>query len=68
VTAPDLTAPDPTALDPAAVRITGGASPADVVAVLAALRGTRRPAAPAPSRYEQWRHGRIAALRKDIRR
>jgi hypothetical protein len=52
------------------IRITGGASPAEVVAVLEALRVVALRVArvrSAPSAYERWRGGRIAALRKDIR-
>lgn len=63
-----MTAPEPPGSDPTAVRITGGADATDVIAVLAALRGTRPPAVPLPSRYEQWRRERMAALRKDPRR
>ena len=47
------------------IRITGGASAAEVVAVLEALRVAR--VRSAPSAYERWRGGRIAALGKDIR-
>jgi hypothetical protein len=52
------------------IRISGGASAAEVVAVLEALRVVALRVArvrSAPSAYERWRCGRIAVLRKDIR-
>jgi hypothetical protein len=52
------------------IRISGGASAAEVVAVLEALRVVALRVArvrPEQSAYERWRGGRIAALRKDIR-
>jgi hypothetical protein len=43
------------------IRVNGRASVEELAAVIATLSG--RPAQPTPSRYEQWRAGRLAALR-----
>jgi hypothetical protein len=43
------------------IRVNGRASAEELAAVIAMLSG--RPAQQTPSRYEQWRAGRLASLR-----
>jgi len=52
--------------DPDAIEVRGPATPEEVAAVLAALRGRGGRAAPTP--YEHWRAVRLAALARSTDR
>jgi hypothetical protein len=58
------TGPAAATIDSTSVRITGGANPQEVEAVLAALRSAAEVDGRS-SRYEQWRQRRIAVQRNE---